>query len=564
MKMHKKHIISLVTLACLAASSSVFAATPEANVPNPVKGDAGIQMNRMRNYLERERVNRQIAEDRAATKNKVESEAAKQAAPGEVITFELKKIVTDPSAVLTDAELDTIIKPYEGKQVQLNDIYAIVDKINALYNEKGYVTCRAFLPPQTITEGTVKLLLVEGRTGTAAVSGNKYTKAKYITNRLHLTKGEIANIKQLNKDLMLFNATNSTQLRIMMKAGAEPGTTDYEITAYEPKRDTWTIFEDNAGSDTSGQYRTGLFFNTKSLSGNCDALSLGTVISEGTKAANVMYSRSLGRSGTKMNLLYSTNAVKTVKGEFADKIKGHANSYTIGFIQPILVNETTRTELSLDYNRQNSKTDWLIPIRFNIVDDKVQDVTLGYALTNYGASHVFYQKHSYVRGYYKKEADMGTGAEPSSSHFGFYKFNALYQKLYKAGQMWNIRADAQWSGDEGMVSSRQYYIGGMYSVRGYKENYLGGDSGFTFSAEYAVPVINRNTNAFGFFDYGHVYSNAQSDEQKDVLASVGLGVRSTINQNLSASLILGIPLQRHFMTEDVSKTRLHFIVSGQF
>lgn len=564
MKMHKKHIISLVTLACLAASSSVFAATPEANVPNPVKGDAGIQMNRMRNYLERERVNRQIAEDRAAAKNKVKSEAAKQAAPGEVITFELKKIVTDPSAVLTDAELDIIIKPYEGKQVQLNDIYAIVDKINALYNEKGYVTCRAFLPPQTITDGTVKLLLVEGRTGTATVSGNKYTKAKYITNRLHLAKGEIANIKQLNKDLLLFNATNSTQLRIMMKAGAEPGTTDYEITAYEPKRDTWTIFEDNAGSDTSGQYRTGLFFNTKSLSGNCDALSLGTVISEGTKAANVMYSRSLGRSGTKMNLLYSTNAVETVKGEFADKIKGHANSYTIGFIQPILVNETTRTELSLDYNRQNSKTDWLIPIRFNIVDDKVQDVTLGYALTNYGASHVFYQKHSYVRGYYKKEADMGTGAEPSSSHFGFYKFNALYQKLYKAGQMWNIRADAQWSGDEGMVSSRQYYIGGMYSVRGYKENYLGGDSGFTFSAEYAVPVINRNTNAFGFFDYGHVYSNAQSDEQKDVLASVGLGVRSTINQNLSASLILGIPLQRHFMTEDVSKTRLHFIVSGQF
>lgn len=563
MKMHKKHIISLVTLACLAASSSVFAATPEANVPNPVKGDAGIQMNRMRNYLERERVNRQIAEDRAAAKNKVESEAAKQAAPGEVITFELKKIVTDPSAVLTDAELNIIIKPYEGKQVQLNDIYAIVDKINALYNEKGYVTCRAFLPPQTITEGTVKLLLVEGRTGTATVSGNKYTKAKYITNRLHLAKGEIANIKQLNKDLLLFNATNSTQLRIMMKAGAEPGTTDYEITAYEPKRDTWTIFEDNAGSDTSGQYRTGLFFNTKSLSGNCDALSLGTVISEGTKAANVMYSRSLGRSGTKMNLMYSTNAVETVRGEFADLIKGHANSYAIGFIQPILVNETTRSELSFDYNRQNSKTDWLTP-RFNMVDDKVQDVTLGYALTNYGASHVFYQKHSYVRGYYKKEADMGTGAEPSSSHFGFYKFNALYQKLYKAGQMWNIRADAQWSGDEGMVSSRQYYIGGMYSVRGYKENYLGGDSGFTFSAEYAVPVINRNTNAFGFFDYGHVYSNAQSDEQKDVLASVGLGVRSTINQNLSASVILGIPLQRHFMTEDVSKTRLHFIVSGQF
>ena len=557
MKMHKKHIASLITLACLSLSNVALAA-PD----NRIANDAGIQMNRMRNYLERERVNRQIAEDRAAAKNKVESEAAKQTAPGEVITFELKKIVTDASAVLTDAELDAIIKPYEGKQVQLNDIYAIVDKINALYNDKGYVTCRAFLPPQTITDGTVKLLLVEGRTGSTIVNNNKYTKTKYITNRMHLAKGEIANIKQLNKDLLLFNATNSTQLRIMMKAGTEPGTTDYEITAYEPKRDTWNIFEDNAGSDTSGQYRTGLFFNTKSLSGNCDALSLGTVISEGTKAANVMYSRSLGRSGTKMNLMYSTNAVEVVKGDYEDMIKGHANSYAIGFTQPIVVNETTRTELSLDYNRQNSKTDFMpAGTRFNIVDDSVQDFSLGFAMTNYGSSHVLYQKHSYVRGYSESTPDMSA---QNSQNFGFYKFNAMYQKLYKAGQMWSLRADAQWSGSEGMVSSRQFYMGGMYSVRGYKENYLGGDSGFTFSAEYAVPVINKNTSAFTFFDYGHVYGNGQSDDQHNVLSSVGLGIRGTINQYCSASLILGIPLQREFSAEKVSKTRLHFIVSGQF
>ena len=557
MKMHKKHIASLITLACLSLSNVALAA-PD----NRIANDAGIQMNRMRNYLERERVNRQIAEDRAAAKNKVEREAAKQTAPGEVITFELKKIVTDASAVLTDAELDAIIKPYEGKQVQLNDIYAIVDKINALYNDKGYVTCRAFLPPQTITDGTVKLLLVEGRTGSTIVNNNKYTKTKYITNRMHLAKGEIANIKQLNKDLLLFNATNSTQLRIMMKAGTELGTTDYEITAYEPMRDTWTIFEDNAGSDTSGEYRTGLFFNTKSLSGHCDALSLGTVISEGTKAANVMYSRSLGRSGTKMNLVYSTNAVEVVKGDYEDMIKGHANSYAIGFTQPIVVNETTRTELSLDYNRQNSKTDFMpAGTRFNIVDDSVQDFSLGFAITNYGASHVFYQKHSYVRGYSESTPDMSA---QNSQNFGFYKFNAMYQKLYKAGQMWSLRADAQWSGSEGMVSSRQFYMGGMYSVRGYKENYLGGDSGFTFSAEYAVPVINKNTSAFTFFDYGHVYGNGQSDDQHNVLSSVGLGIRSTINQYCSASLILGIPLQREFSAEKVSKTRLHFIVNGQF
>lgn len=558
MRIHKKQILSMIALACLLTSGSVFAAPPE--VPEPVKGDSGIQMNRMRDYLEREKVKRQIAEDRAAARSKVEGEQKAAAEQGEAVSFELKKIVLDKSAVLTDAELAAITQPYEGKSVQLNDIYAIVDKINQLYNDKGYVTCRAFLPPQTITDGSVKLLLVEGRTGNTTVNGNNYTKTSFIKKRLHLKQEEIANIKQLNKDLLLFNATNSTQLRIVMKAGEKPGTTDYEITAYEPKRDTWTVFEDNAGSYTSGEYRTGLFFNTKSLSGHCDAFTLGTVYSEGTRAANAMYSRSIGRSGTKLNLLYSSNAVKVTKGDYEDIIKGHANSYAVGITQPILVNETTRTELSLDYNRQNSKTDWLLGTRGNMVDDTVHDFNIGFSITNYGNSHVFYQKHSYVRGYSESTPDMLVGR---SQNFGFYKFNAMYQKLYAAGQMWNLRADAQWSGTDGMVSSRQFYMGGMYSVRGYKENFLGGDSGFTFSAEYSVPVIDKNTTAFTFFDYGHVYGNGQSDDQHDVLASVGLGLRSSFNQYCSAALTLGIPLQRDFIAEEVSKTRLHFIVSGQ-
>ncbi|MGM9560971.1 MAG: ShlB/FhaC/HecB family hemolysin secretion/activation protein [Phascolarctobacterium sp.] len=561
MNMQKKYLAALAVLACMTSASAALAAPIDA-VPDQVKGDAGIQMNRMRNYMERERVKRQIAEDRAASKNKVEGADKAASQQGEAITFELKKIVMDSSAVLTEAELAAITQPYEGKMVQLNDIYAIVEKINVLYASKGYVTCRAFLPPQTITDGKVKLLLVEGRTGNTTVSGNNYTKTSFITKRLHLKENEIANIKQVNKDLLLFNATNSTQLRIVMKAGQKPGTTDYEITAYEPKRDTWTIFEDNAGSDTSGEYRTGLFFNTKSLSGTCDPFSVGTVFSEGTRAANAMYTRSLGRSGTKMNLLYSTNAVKVTKGDYKDMIKGHANSYAIGFTQPLVVNETTRTELSLDYNRQNSKTDFMVlGNRFNIVDDSVQDFTLGFAMTNYGASHVLYQKHSYVRGYSERTP---SSMLEDSQNFGFYKFNGLYQKLYAGGQMINLRADAQWSGSEGMVSSRQFYMGGMYSVRGYKENFLGGDSGFTFSAEYSIPVINRNTNAFTFFDYGHVYGNGQSDDQHSILASLGLGIRSTINQYCSASLTLGVPLQRSFVADEVSKTRLHFIVSGQF
>ena len=46
--------------------------------------------------------------------------------------------------------------------------------------------------------------------------------------------------------------------------------------------------------------------------------------------------------------------------------------------------------------------------------------------------------------------------------------------MYNAGQMLSARLDAQWSADDYLLSAEQFYIGGMYSVRGYEESFLGG------------------------------------------------------------------------------------------
>lgn len=569
MKIKQVGWMMAVLAGCFLGSQTVCAANPESLPPDRISQSGTLQMNRMQQYMERERVNRQIAEDRAAQQKQLQQKQQEENKPEEEIHFPLKQILVDPSVVLSEKEIKDITAPYEGKEATLQDVYQVVEKINALYSEKGYATCRAFLPPQTVEEGTVHILLVEGKTEEATVVNNQQIKADYIKKRLSLKEGDVANLKQLNKELLRFNGTNTTQLRIVMKAGKAPGTTDYEIVAYEPKRTNWTLFEDNAGSDTSGIYRTGLFYSNKSLSGVGDALGVGTVISEGTRAANATYSHYLGRRGTKMNFLYSTNAVKTVDGAYKDMVKGHANAFAIGFTHPLVVNEKKRIELSLDYNHQNSKSDFkprdkeghIIDQRFNIVNDTVQDGTLGLAVTNYGNTHVFYQKHSIVIGRSKSTPYMGTAKR---DEFHFYKFNGLYQKSYTPGRILSIRTDAQWSPIDGMVSARQYYIGGMYSVRGYKENYLGGDSGFTFSTEYQMPIGHRNTYGFTFFDYGRIYMNGQSAPIDNYLASVGFGVRQQIGKNYSASFHLGFPLKRDFQAEKVSPVRVHFVLSGQF
>lgn len=568
--MKKKIFAGVLAAGLLSCMAPAMAAPLPAGAQDALNNNAGVQLNQTLDYIERARVEQQIEEDRARARAQVEGTAApEQVQQGEVLTFTLNKLETDASSVLTDAELDEIASAYVGKEIAVSDLYAIVGKINELYTAKGFLTCRAFLQPQTIKDGTVKITLIEGRTGNESVLNNKTTKAKYITNRLHLREGEVANINELNKDLLIFNATNDTQLRLVMQQGEKPGTTDYVIEAYEPKKQNWTVFTDNAGSYSTGAWRGGLFYTDRSLTKVRDGLTVGFIGSEGTKAASLQYSRSVGRSGAKLNFSYSTNGVRQVRNNKESEVRGHAQAFNLAYVQPWFINAKTRTEASLEYSHQTSASDFLAHTgggaRVNIADDTVDDVILGFAMTNYGKTHVLYQKHSYVRGHSKSSP---TAFADSSKTYGYYKSTGLYQKAFKHGQLISSRFEAQWSGSDGVVSARQFYLGGMNSVRGYKENYLGGDSGFFWNAEYTVPLSkDRKTNGFVFWDCGRVYGeSAESNGAERVISSMGLGVKSTALKNTYATLLIGFPMHRDFATkaERVSAARVNFMVSYQF
>ena len=203
---------------CFALALGLLAGGHAAAAPIAEGGlDAGAQMERDRARLERERVLEQIAEDEAAKKKKVEKEEAPPADDaGTEISFELKKVNWNPSEVLKQEEIQAVADAYVGRRITLKDLREMADRITGLYKDKGYMTCGAVLPPQTIHEGVVEIRLVEGRTGEVSVEGNKHTKTKYITNRLGLKPGEIANTDKLNRDLRWFHGTNDVQLRVVM------------------------------------------------------------------------------------------------------------------------------------------------------------------------------------------------------------------------------------------------------------------------------------------------------------------------------------------------------------
>ena len=271
-------IITGLLLAGVITAPAAYAAPPYGeNNPPPQYGtnDPGVQLNRTREYMERQRVARQIAEDRAKQRAEVEGEAAQdQQAAESAVKFVLNDIKIEQSKVLTAEEISAITSQYIGQEITLQNLYDIVNKINDLYQQKGYLTCRAYLPPQTIKGGVVELKIIEGKTGNVHIAGNDSTREDYIAGRIGLNRGEINNVNDLNDDLLRFNATNDVQLRITMHAGEEPGTTDYVISAYEPQKNYVNVYVDNAGSESSGEWREGLFWTDRSLTGRRDMLTM--------------------------------------------------------------------------------------------------------------------------------------------------------------------------------------------------------------------------------------------------------------------------------------------------
>ena len=525
--------------------------------------DSGAQLNQAREYMERQRIAQQMEEDQERQQTKVETETQKPEQSAAQVTFILTRVDTDPSKILTEAEIKAITDPYVGKTASLQDLYDMTAAINKLYEAKGYAVCRAYLPPQRIHEGAVQIKLLEGRTGNVTVNGLRFTRQGYVTHRIHLEPGKVANTDILNDELQRFNATNDVQLRILVHAGEKPGTTDYEIAAFEPKNNHQVfLYVDNHGYDTSGRWREGVFYTMRSVTGQRDALRMNYLRSNGTNIFGANYSIPVNNLGTMLDFDYGTNTTKIIKGSMEPLgVKDHSYVAGITLRHPLRVDEKRRYEVGFQYLHQKSQTD--IGTKSDSYVKWVNDTRNTYipyiSFTHYGKSSVLYHKHSLAFTGFNNLYNI-------SDNYKAYRLDSVYQKRLGGGQMLLGRLNAQVASEKkNMSTSDFFYIGGANSVRGYEESFLGGSQGFNASLTWQAPLDKKQIwNAFTFVDYGRVFGDEQTVVDH-TLVSTGLGVTASY-KNLYSSLTLGIPLKREFksQSEKVDKTRIHFNCSVTF
>ena len=147
--------------------------------------------------------------------------------------FKVEKYLVTGNTVLppvTIGHVFTNVPDAFGTNVTFTDIRAALGELQMAYRERGYVTVSVGLPPQKMTNATVKIKVTEGRLAAITVKGNNYYSTENVRRALpSLHTNMLLNSHVFQRELDTANANRNRQIYPVIGPGLEPGTSELTL-----------------------------------------------------------------------------------------------------------------------------------------------------------------------------------------------------------------------------------------------------------------------------------------------------------------------------------------------
>lgn len=463
--------------------------------------------------------------------------------------FDLQSIGYTESLVLSPEELTRAVKPWVGRKIATEEIADILNAVNALYRAKGYVVCQAVVKPQRISNGHLVITLIEGRTEKVTVSGNETTDEHFIRRAFDFKEGEVANYRDMIEALVRFNMTQDVALQIDITAGEAPLTTAYRITAQEPSRWGGALFADSIGSDSTGRARLGASITNRSVLGYRDAFTLLGLVSEGSQSAMLSYAFPLSSLGTKLLTTVSYGQIKVIDGPSeAFDISGDSLVASLRLEHPLHVNAHSKLTLWGEVGFQSSSSDMFTDV--TVADTDLTSYTAGLDGIVFSGSSLLSVSANITR----HSVDEKLFNKPSD--YQLFSGNVFARHGFESGL--TLAFTGRWQstlGGDSLNSVDYFYLGHTSGVRGYDNDLLSAQAGFTASLEASYPLMGDRLSAFAFMDAGRLAGQTVTTERS--LYSAGLGLNWSVFENSTLNLTASFPLKRSLADQvDVDRARV--------
>ena len=165
------------------------------------------------------------------------------------------------------------------------------------------------------------------------------------------------------------------------------------------------------------------------------------------------------------------------------------------------------------------------------------------------------------------KADFEDAREGTDPHFDIYTLGAAHSCYFDPNKIQRLSGSFRWiTSDKRLAPSKMTTFGGLYSVRGYKEDEIVADGGTLFSAQYEFDLVRHSESkadgeteseekaekvwlrklallTFADFAWAKTINPVAGEKEIQDLRSIGLGTIVELGDNLHGGIYYGWPLR---------------------
>ncbi|GAP96799.1 ShlB/FhaC/HecB family hemolysin secretion/activation protein [Leptolyngbya sp. NIES-2104] len=482
-----------------------------------------------------------------------------EAAPASGVKFPVRDIEILGGTVL-QSEVEALKREFLkkfGSAAGFEDLIELRSQITQLYIREGYVTSGAFLVNgQTFdpkVPNVVRIRIVEGILERIEIDGLRRIPEGYIVSRLNQATQTPINQERLRNALILLQLDPLfAQVNAELTAGTAPDRSILRVRLTEAPAFRAGVGFDNYQSPSVGELQGTAFVRHENLLGWGDRIVAEFGRTGGLSLYDINYAVPLSPTNTTLNLRYSNNRSVITEAPFDDLgIRSRAETISAGIRQPIVRSPQVEVGLGVSLDLRRSRTFLLDDIPFSFSEgpeDGRSNVTairffqdwIDRTLPN----RVIAARSQFSFGIDAINAtvnDSGTDAK-------FFSWLGQVQWVQRLANQPNspvllARLNAQLTPDS-LLSLERFSIGGVDSLRGYRQNEIVTDNGVTGLVEVRIPV-SRNPSIVQlqpFLEFGTGWNNRTDNPDPQWLASLGLGVQWQITPSVLLRVDYGVPL----------------------
>ncbi len=487
----------------------------------------------------------QLEQDRqsASPPARIEVQTPESQLPGDDTVCEnVSNITIIDAPKLSAGTKRDLVAPYLGRCLTVNDIERLLGDVTKAYIDRGYATTRAYLPEQDLSSGRLRVQVVEGRISAIELEGS----GVYLPGAFLDPVGDRLNLRRLEQGLDQINRLSSNNATLDIRPGDAAGDSVVVIRNDPTRRVYGNFSADNLGSRSTGRNQMALTASFEGLLGVNELISVtrrqSRPLNDGpnrSSSENVFVSVPAGPltlSGGYTSSRYRT--VITTPAGLPLELSGTSENGFASLDVALYRNRTDRVNVASTLTVKDNES-LIDGQRLDVSSRKLAVLDLDAIVSTTRLGGLASLGVGYSRGLNILDALEDLPNLPDAApraQFEKWRFSLSYFDGFNLGtQPFTISSTltVQVTGDT-LYGSEQFAVGGVYSVRGFRETSLSNDEGYAVRNELAMPLAlpplfgqRASIRPYIGVDIGRVTGNAPGTPE-GTLSGGALGAQFTL------------------------------------